>query len=450
MNGRARIANYSLVAFLILIAQTALAAHSTPDKQSLSSMLDRVLPAVVNIQVRRLVAVPASRDATGKTVPPSTKSTQGVGSGVIIDAKHGYVVTNAHVVKSASTLVVTLNDARRFIGHLVGLDPVTDIALIRIPAKRLINIPISDSDKLKVGDFVTTIGSPFGLNQTVTAGVISALHRHIGLDGVENFIQTDAPINPGNSGGALINQDGDLVGINSAIMSLAGGSMGIGFAIPANMVRHIIGQLVQYGNVKRGQLGVIVQDLSPRLATALHLDGSNGAIINDVLPGSPAARAGLKIGDIVTKLNGKRILSAAQIRSFIGVVRIGTKLVFTIHRGKLILEKEIATGKLPDSKAGDDADPNTQALLKGLELRNFDRYAGAENKRIKGVQITNVQEGSRAWLSGLHPADIIIEANHESVQEISDLLKASEQAKSEDMLLLKVRRSRNILFLVIN
>lgn len=448
MNAFKPLISATLSLSLLLVAPTGYASQAPTNKQSLSHMLDHVLPGVVNIAISKIV--PAQRPKPGQK-PTGPRRAHGVGSGVIVDAKHGLIVTNAHVVNGASSMVVTLNDSRRFIGHLVGIDPRTDLAVIRIPTKNLVSVPIADSDTLKVGDFVTTIGSPFGLNQTVTSGVVSGLHRHIGLDGIENFIQTDAPINPGNSGGALIDANGELVGINSAILSLAGGNMGIGFAIPVNMASHIVRQLVKYGNVKRGQLGVIIQDLTPRIATALGMTGSKGAILNAVLPGSSAATAGLETGDVVTNINGKTIRSAAQIKSLIGVVRIGTKLIFTIHRGKLTLEKEVITAlpKKPDEK--DQAkDLENQPLLKGLELRDFDRYSGEEQKRIIGVQVTDVVEGSRAWLSSLMPGDIIVEAAHQKANTLSELLPIAKKAQTQDELLLKVRRGANILFLVIN
>jgi Do/DeqQ family serine protease len=309
---------------------------------SLAPMLARVTPGVVNIAVRGRVREqnPLLQDPffrrffdLPQDVRPRERETQATGSGVIVDAARGYVLTNGHVVANATRIEVTTKDNRRFVAKLVGRDPDTDVAVLQIPATDLVAVPIGDSDRLQVGDFVLAIGNPFGLGQTVTSGIVSALGRSgLGIEGYEDFIQTDASINPGNSGGPLVNLHGECVGINTAILAPGGGNIGIGFAVPINMARRVMDQLIRYGEVKRGRIGVAIQDLTPDLAEAMRTSHTTGAVIARVEPGSPAARAGLRNGDLVFKANGMPVRSGTQLRNLIGLTQVGSAVELTIDR----------------------------------------------------------------------------------------------------------------------
>ena len=299
---------------------------------TIAPMLNQVTPAVVNIAVLSRAPQadnPLLRDPFFRrffNIPEQQMRPQvSAGSGVIVDAQRGFVVTNSHVVENAQEILVTLKDRRQVRARLVGRDPATDIALLQIKAERLTAIPMGDSDRLQVGDFVVAIGNPFGLGQTVTSGIVSALGRSgLKVEGYEDFIQTDASINPGNSGGALVTFDGRLVGINTAIIGPAGGSVGIGFAVPVSIVRAVIDQLAEYGEVRRGRLGVALQDLTPDLAESMNLTGEEGAVIAQVEPGSPADRAGMRSGDVVISVNGRPVRSGTDLRNRVGLLRAGT------------------------------------------------------------------------------------------------------------------------------
>ena len=307
---------------------------------SLADMLEKVTPAVVNIHAegRQVVYDPASSDPIfrhffGDQI--REKRTRGSGSGIIVDARQGYILTNAHVIAGADKITVTLNDNREFAAELIGSDPKADIAVIKIPNSNLTQLQISNSDKLRVGDFVVAIGNPYGLGQSVSSGIISALGRNnLGIEDYENFIQTDAPINPGNSGGALINLRGELVGINTAILGgKSGGNVGIGFAIPSNMATNLMDQLINYGQVQRGHLGLTVQNLTHKLAVALNAHVNQGAVISSVIRGSSAEKAGLQEGDIITHVNGSTISNGGDVRTRIGNLRVASRVDLRIIRG---------------------------------------------------------------------------------------------------------------------
>jgi Do/DeqQ family serine protease len=309
---------------------------------SLAPMLSRVTPGVVNIAVRGKVREqnPLMQDPFFRrffNLPQNQQTqereTQATGSGVIIDAAQGYVLTNGHVVENATRIEVTTKDNRRFVAKLVGVDTDTDVAVLKISGENLTAVQMGDSDKLQVGDFVLAIGNPFGLGQTVTSGIVSALGRSgLGIEGYEDFIQTDASINPGNSGGPLVNLQGQCVGINTAILAPGGGNIGIGFAVPISMARRVMDQLIQYGSVKRGRIGVAIQDLTPDLAQAMNTTYSTGAVIARVEPNSPAERAGLRTGDLVLAVNGTAVRSGTQLRNTIGLSRIGDDVKLTVDR----------------------------------------------------------------------------------------------------------------------
>src|SRR5438067_1855879 len=309
---------------------------------SLAPMLARITPGVVGVSVRGRVREenPLLQDPFFRrffNLPQrqqqEERETQATGSGVIVDAAQGYVLTNGHVVDNATRIEVTTKDNRRFTGKLVGRDTETDIALLQIPSQNLVAVPVGDSDRLQVGDFVLAVGNPFGLGQTVTSGIVSALGRSgLGIEGYEDFIQTDASINPGNSGGPLVNLLGQVVGINTAILAPGGGNIGIGFAVPINMARRVMDQIIRYGEVKRGRIGVAIQDLTPELAQAMSTHQTEGAVIARVETGSPAEQAGLRTGDLVVAANGTAVHSGTQLRNTIGLARIGDQVTLKVDR----------------------------------------------------------------------------------------------------------------------
>lgn len=416
------------------------------DLPSLAPLVEEVSPAVVNISVSatRVVQNPLLSDPFFRRffqeapgAQPQQRRTQSAGSGVIIDADAGIVVTNHHVVRGADEIEVVLNDDRSFKAELVGEDPEVDIAVLKIKADNLVAAKLADSDQLRIGDFVLAIGNPFGLGQTVTTGVVSALGRMgLGIEGYENFIQTDASINPGNSGGALMNIKGELIGINTAIIAPAGGNVGIGFAIPINMARASIEQIVEFGEVKRGQLGVIIQDLTPELAAAFQLDaGQRGVVIAEVQQGSAADKAGLKAGDVVISIDGEVIESAAQLRNEIGVRRIDETLKLTLLRdGRSKTVK--ATLAEPEQV---EASQSLHKFLAGASLQNSDDG--------RGVVVAGLQRGSPAAQSGLRPGDVIVSVNQQPIKNVEDLKTVLQQGG--DRLLLRLLRGNAAFYLVL-
>jgi Do/DeqQ family serine protease len=337
-----RLAVAGLTAAMLAAAPPSSTHAALPEAQqrTVAPLLRKITPSVVNIATRTEagVANPLLQDPFFRRyfgIPDSAvrRETRSSGSGVIVDARNGYVLTNDHVIRDADLIEVTTKDNRRFRAELVGRDPPTDIAVLRIRPDRLTAVPLGDSDRLEVGDFVLAIGNPFGLGQTVTSGIVSALGRSgLGIEGFEDFIQTDASINPGNSGGALVNLDGELIGINTAILAPGGGNIGIGFAVPINMAKRVMEQIVQHGEVRRGRIGIAMQDLTPELAEALGTRRAEGAVVGMVEPGSPAARAGLMRGDIVAAVNGVAIRGATHLRNTLGLLRAGEDAELTIER----------------------------------------------------------------------------------------------------------------------
>ena len=333
--------------------------------QTLAPVVSRITPGVVGVSVRGrvrednpLLQDPIFRRFFNLQQGPIERETQATGSGVIVDAAQGYVLTNAHVVENASSIEVTTKDNRKLNARLIGRDPDTDIAGLQIPASGLTAVPIGDSDRLQVGDFVLAIGNPFGLGQTVTSGIVSALGRsNLGIEGYEDFIQTDASINPGNSGGPLVDLQGRVVGINTAILAPGGGNIGIGFAVPINMARQVMDQLISYGEIKRGRIGVAIQDLTPDLAQALGTRHTQGAVIARVEPGSPAEHAGLRTNDLVVAINGSPMRSGTELRNRVGLSRIGDEVELTVERGgvernvEVRIERATATAQRTRSRS---------------------------------------------------------------------------------------------------
>lgn len=420
---------------------------------SLAPMLERVTPAVVNIATEgrvRQTLNPWFSDPFFQRffqLPDRQieRKTSSLGSGVIVDAEQGLVLTNNHVIANAIQITVTLRDGRQLEAEVIGTDPETDIAVIKIPPQDLTGLATADSEALRVGDFVVAIGNPFGLGQTVTSGIISALSRS-GLDigGYEDFIQTDASINPGNSGGALVNLRGELVGINTAIFSRGGGNIGIGFAIPINLALQVTAQLVETGEVKRAYLGVGVQDVNPALAEAFGLKRRQGAIISKVQAGSPAARAGLRVGDIVLSSGGRRVKNAADLRNRIGLLPVGERIEFEILRDgremKFIVTVEENTR--PETAPG-----AFNELLSGVTVGDIDPgspYYG----RIEGVMVSEVERGSAAWRGGLRAADVITSVNQVEIKNLREFLAAVDTKKRP--LLIRIIRGNSAVFLVIN
>ncbi|EGQ7020722.1 serine endoprotease DegQ [Escherichia coli] len=385
---------------------------------SLAPMLEKVLPAVVSVRVEGTASqgqkIPEEfKKFFGDDLPDQpAQPFEGLGSGVIINASKGYVLTNNHVINQAQKISIQLNDGREFDAKLIGSDDQSDIALLQIqnPSK-LTQIAIADSDKLRVGDFAVAVGNPFGLGQTATSGIVSALGRSgLNLEGLENFIQTDASINRGNSGGALLNLNGELIGINTAILAPGGGSVGIGFAIPSNMARTLAQQLIDFGEIKRGLLGIKGTEMSADIAKAFNLDVQRGAFVSEVLPGSGSAKAGVKAGDIIKPLN-----SFAELRSRIATTEPGTKVKLGLLRNGKPLEVEVTLDTSTSSSAS--AEMITPAL-EGATLSDGQLKDGG-----KGIKIDEVVKGSPAAQAGLQKDDVIIGVNRDRVNSIAEMRK---------------------------
>ena len=414
---------------------------------SLAPMLESVVPAVVNISTAHEEVIRASplfqdpffrhffRDFPQQR--SHTRVRRGLGTGVILDAERGYVVTNHHLIERASDISVTLHDGRELKAELIGSDDETDVAILRIDDDNLNSLPIADSEALRVGDFVVAIGNPFGLGQTVTSGIVSALGRSgvFRTRGYENFIQTDASINPGNSGGALVSLRGELIGINTAILSRSGGNIGIGFAIPVAMVLQVAEQLIEYGEVQRGQLGVQAQALTPELAAAFDVPPSEGVVITEVIRGSPAAAAGIRTGDILRRIDDQEIRNVQDMRRILGLLRIGREVEIELARGQEILTVSAATTNLRIS--GDVLHP----AMRGMVLTD------QRDGNMAYVVITEVAGNSPAAQKGIRAGDRLRSINRFAIRSIQDA-RASTQ-RSEYQILLQVQRGNRSRFILL-
>ena len=413
---------------------------------SLAPMLEKVTPAVVNISSRHHVRVrdpflddPFFRQFFGLPGAPRERVEQALGSGVIVDAGKGYILTNNHVINGAEDITVTLQDNRTFKAKVVGTDPGTDVAVIRIPAEHLTALPVADSSALRVGDFVVAVGDPFGLGQTVTSGIVSALQRTGLGQTYQNFIQTDASINPGNSGGALVNLAGQMVGINSMIYSPSGASAGIGFAIPVNLAMEVMQQLVQYGKVRRGSLGVQTQNVTPAIARALGNSDSHGALVTQVADHSAAATAGVRAGDVIVAINGKPVENVEQLNNTEGLLPLGHAVKLTLLRhGKKV---ELATRLTPEvlaTASGSSLDPR----MTGASLSDIDKQQ--RDTGLYGVRVTALARDSRAAAGGLAADDLIVAVGRQRIDNLKQL--RSVLAQSPNRLILTLVRQEQAFY----
>ncbi|MEQ9919007.1 serine endoprotease DegP [Pectobacterium aroidearum] len=457
-------------------AESAASAASSGQLPSLAPMLEKVMPSVVSIYVEghttnagnpgKEAIPPQLQPFFGENSPfcqdgspfqsspvcqgegddddngqqqPKQENFQALGAGVVINAEKGYVVTNSHVVENADKIQVRLSDGRKYDGKVLGKDPRSDIALVQLKDfKNLTAIKVADSDQLRVGDYTVAIGNPYGLGETATSGIVSALGRSgLNIENYENFIQTDAAINRGNSGGALVNLNGELVGLNTAILAPDGGNIGIGFAIPSNMVKSVVAQIVEFGEVKRGELGITGTELNSELAQAMKVDAQRGAFVSQVRPKSAADEAGIKAGDVIVTLNGKAVSSFSALRAQVGSLPVGSKVALGLLREGKPLTVEVT---LQQSNQAQVASGNLYSGIEGAELSN------TQVDGEKGVKVDNVKPGSAAAKIGLKKDDIILGVNQQAVQNIGELRKILDSKPA--VLALNVRRGDSTIYLL--
>ncbi len=453
------IATSFLLAAMVVTSTAAWSSLPTridnKDLPTLAPLIERVSPAVVNIAARGSVQVQRYRNPfmddpffrrffEQQPGRPQTRQTQSAGSGVVIDSEEGYIITNHHVIADAEEITVTLSDDRSFTAEIIGSDEGSDIAVIKIEPDDLTELEIADSEEIRVGDFVVAIGNPFGLGNTVTSGIVSGLGRSgLNPQGYEDFIQTDASINPGNSGGALVNLNGELVGINSAILTRGGGNIGIGFAIPSNMASAVMAQILEFGEVRRGLLGVNIYTVTPDIAEAYGVEEMQGALISQVLPGSAADKAGLVAGDIVTQVNDEKIKSAGELRNAIGLLRIGEEVTLkVVHDGETKTVKAVLGEQVTPEQI------EAASLHRGLEGAEFVTAdpSNPEQGGIAGVLVASVEADSAAAQRGLRAGDVILAVNRQRISSIQELRDAVGDSAS---LLLNIRRGSTDLLLPI-
>jgi len=443
-----------------------------PDSNGFPAVARATMPAVVNISTSRTikqsgpVQSPFTNDPFFKHFfgeefgrqfqVPKERRENSLGSGVIVSAD-GYIVTNAHVVEKADEIKVHLSDKREFSGKVVGSDPKSDIAVIKIKGDNLPVINWADSEKLEVGEYVLAIGNPFGLNSTITLGIVSAVGRaNMGIEQYENFIQTDAAINPGNSGGALVNARGELVGINTAIFSRTGGNMGIGFAIPSNMAKSVMDSLIKTGKVVRGYLGVSIQDLNGKIAKQLGLDKAQGSLVSDVVNGAPADKAGMQAGDVIVRYDGKTVENTAVLRNRVAETAVGRTVDVDVIRDKKPVSLRVHIAEQPKdmtARSGSQSEPTKSegqgTALAGLEVRNIPRD-NPHLKSLQGVVVTSVESGTAADEAGMRTGDVIIEINRKPVRNVDDYRKLSKSLGKDDAVLLRAVRNGGRIFIAIN
>ena len=435
--------------------ETAVARDALP-RGSFAPIVKKVAPGVVKIETSATLKNISMEQAPGlddpfwrrffgdhfsPMIPRGQLGPQrehGLGSGVIV-TKDGYILTNNHVVDNAKEVKVTLQDGREFTAKVVGRDAKSDIAVVKIEAKDLPVVPMADSDKVQVGDIVLAVGNPFGVGQTVTEGIVSAKNRgNMGIEDYEDFIQTDAAINPGNSGGALVDVDGRLIGINTAILSRSGGSQGVGFAIPSDLARNVMQSLVQYGHVTRGYLGVMIQDLTPALAKEFKLKESGGAVVGDVVPDGPAAKAGFKDGDIVLEFNGKSVADSRQLKLTVAETKPGSSVPVKIWRDGSAKTLEVAVKELPvTNQLAENTKDNDTGTLNGVAVSDLDSQTRQQfnlPETVKGAVITEVKPDSASADAGLKPGDVIEEINHHTVKSAEDAVRLTQNLKDKHTL----------------
>ena len=442
--------------------------------KTFSAVAKKVSPAVVFIQVRKTVqnrpTIPFrfpfgdgdeffrrffGPDFPGTAprqnppqVPQAPRQMTGQGSGFIV-SKDGYILTNNHVVGGADEVTVRFQDGREFSAETVGTDPHSDVAVIKIDADNLPHIPLGDSEALEVGEWVIAIGNPFGLSHTLTVGVVSAKGRSsVGVADYENFIQTDAAINPGNSGGPLINLDGEVVGMNTAIFTQSGGYMGIGFAIPINMAKDIMGQLIKSGTVTRGYLGISIQNLTPDLAKSFGIDRQKGVLVAEVLAGSPAEKAGIKQGDVIIEFAGKPVKDTGSFRNSVSLKTPGTKQKLAVVRNRKKVLLNVTLGKLPHEQLASNGDASQRSARLGLSVKPLNtelaRQFGLSEKQ--GVVVTAVAPGSAADLAGIRPGALVLEVNRQKIRTLRDFRKALAKSAENDPVLLLIKQDGSMRF----
>ena len=447
-------------------------ADEGPSRTGFAPVVKKVLPAVVNVSSSKVSKIPAEffgqtpddplfhqffgngsnrRSNTPRQAPEQRE--QGVGSGVIM-TPDGYILTNNHVVDGATDVRVTLADKREFKAKVIGTDPKSDIAVLKIDATNLPCITVGDSSKVQVGDYALAVGDPFGVGQTVTMGIVSATGRsNLGIEDYEDFIQTDAPINPGNSGGALVNDRGELIGINTAIIAHGSeGNQGIGFAIPANMARNVMDQIVEHGKVTRAYLGIVPQDVTPALAKAFTDKDARGALVADVSANSPAQKSGLEKGDIILDVNGKPIADSNDLRMKISMMAPDANVNLKVLRNGAEREMAVKLGELPTTEAAVKHEGNSSgsSALSGVSIENLDANSAHDlglKPNTQGVVVTDVSPSSEAAAAGLRKGDVIQEVNHQSVKNTSDFERAVKSSKEEPLLL--VNRNGNTMYLAV-
>ncbi len=430
-------------------------ANEGPSRTGFAPVVKRVLPTVVNISSSKVVKTPAgfqqmpddplfrqffgNQFGRGFNLPREQRE-HGLGSGVIVSPE-GYILTNNHVVDGANDILVTLSDKREFKGRVVGTDPKTDIAVVKIDASNLPSIVVGDSSKVQIGDYALAVGDPFGVGQTVTMGIVSATGRaNLGIEDYEDFIQTDAPINPGNSGGALVNDRGELVGINTAIIAHGSeGNQGIGFAVPVNLARTVMDELIKNGKVTRAYLGIVPQDVTPSIAKAFGMKEARGALVSDVSADSPAKRAGLERGDVILDVNGKPVTDSNQLRMNISMMHPDSRVDLKVLRNGTERNMAVTLAELPEKEARlENSSTGSKSSLSGVSVEDLDARTARQlglPPSASGVVVTNVSPSSPAADSGLRRGDVIQEVNRQPVRNTEDFERAMRNSKDEALLL---------------